>query len=206
MNTRDNISTNNFIDKFSNLDINSSNNNHISNKGTGAGGKNTNINGLSYEEITDLSDNYKIVKNNKNFNEIKFDNYEKIFISASKYLLFKYMEMKNKLNKNIFPAAGCKRPDEVYIDELNKNIYIIEKKYQQGGGSADEKLQTGVFKKNHFFELFTDYKINYYYCLSDWFKKDEYKSVLKYNEDNNIKIFWGNDPDYKSKIISSICI
>ena len=35
---------------------------NIENKGTGAGGSNTNKNGLPYEELTDLVNNYTIIE------------------------------------------------------------------------------------------------------------------------------------------------
>ena len=59
-------------------------------------------------------------------------------------------------------------------------MFIIEKKFQQTSGSVDEKIQTGYFKKMHYEELFTHFKIYYIYCLSDWFKKEEYKSTINY--------------------------
>jgi hypothetical protein len=114
--------------------------------------------------------------------------------------------MKNINEKNILiePSAGCKQPDEVYIDSNTKTIFIIEKKFQQTNGSVDEKIQTGVFKKFHFSQLFPNYEIHYIYCLSDWFKQNDYTSILNYLMKNNIPIFWGNDINYKSSIIQYI--
>ena len=63
----------------------------IINKGTGAGGANTNKNGLSYEELTDLSTNYVevgIVNNGKNkYKSIKFIN--EFFVFKQKYICCK---------------------------------------------------------------------------------------------------------------------
>ena len=47
----------------------------IINKGTGAGGSNTNKNGLPYEESTDLSDCFTILEKDKNSSKIKFNKY-----------------------------------------------------------------------------------------------------------------------------------
>ena len=44
-------------------------------------------------------------------------------------------------------AHGCKNPDECYIDKESKNMFIIEKKFQQCSGSVCEKIQTPHFKK-----------------------------------------------------------
>ena len=111
----------------------------------------------------------------------------------------------NEKNTTLQPAAGCKEPDEAYIDNVRKTIFIIEKKFQQTEGSVDEKIQTGPFKKFHYSQQFPNYKIHYIYCLSDWFKRAEYTSVLDYLLNNDIPIFWGNDENYKNNIITYLC-
>ena len=178
------------------------------NKGTGAGGANTNKNGLSYEELTNLSTNYLevgIVNNGKNkYKSIKFESSVNEYISVNKSKLHSYMDFINEKNTKIISASGCKEPDEAYVDNITKNLFIIEKKFQQGPGSVDEKIQTCVFKKFHYSKIFPNYNIHYIYCLSDWFKKDEYISVIEYMTQNNIPIFWGNDEHYKTEIIEYI--
>jgi len=164
------------------------------NKGTGAGGSNTNKNGLPYEEFTDLKSNYKTIHVVDNI--IEFNGHSRTFIKADKSNLHKYMNKTNQMNKELIPAQGCKQPDEAYIDDIGKKIFIIEKKFQQTSGSVDEKIQTGPFKKYHYEELFPKFKIYYMYCLSDWFKKEEYKSVLNYLKINSIPIFWGSSETY----------
>jgi hypothetical protein len=183
----------------------------IKNKGTGAGGANTNLNGLSYEEKTNLENHYKIIQviycDKKNIvKKIKFIGYEEYtLINANKVLLYKYMIKNGEKNNKLKQASGCKEPDEAYIDENRKIIYIIEKKFQQTSGSVDEKIQTGPFKKLHYGEQFPNYIVHYIYCLSDWFKQDEYNCVLEYLTKNNIQIFWGNDENYKNDIIKFMC-
>ena len=175
----------------------------IINKGTGAGGANTNKNGLMYEEVTDLKDRYKICKqiNKTKVNEVVFKGYLDVYISANKSALHKYMDEKGEKNLDLHPAAGCKEPDEAYIDHKRKKIFIIEKKFQQRSGSVDEKIQTGVFKKLHYTELFPNFKIYYIYCLSDWFKQNEYVSILNYLKMNDIDVFWGSSQTFKDDII-----
>ena len=193
---------------------------NIINRGTGAGGANTNATGLFYEAKTDLSTDYIIVPSPTNspsttstspdsplgkYPRIKFTGNNKKFIKANKSELHKIMTAANEINTNLEPAAGCKNPDEAYIAPESNRVYIIEKKFQQTSGSVDEKIQTGVFKKYHYGKLFPNYRISYIYCLSDWFRKAEYKSVLDYLSENQIPVFWGNDPDYKQKIIRFMC-
>lgn len=178
----------------------------IINKGTGAGGANTNKNGLIFEEVVDLKDGYESIQPSRNGigSEVTFKGYLRTFIEVSKSALHKYMKEIRQKNMTLKPAAGCKQPDEAYIDLEEKNIIIIEKKFQQTSGSVDEKLQTGCFKQLHYKELFPNFKIYYMYCLSDWFQRDEYKSVLNYLKDGGIHVFWGNSETCKEKIIEFI--
>ena len=138
----------------------------IVNKGTGAGGANTNVNGLSYEDKTNLEPLYTVLKTEKidkktELKTIKFPNYEISLINANKSKLYKYLKGINEKNTTLQPAAGCKEPDEAYIDNVRKIIFIIEKKFQQTEGSVDEKIQTGPFKKFHYSQQFPNYKIHY---------------------------------------------
>ena len=174
---------------------------NIKNKGTGAGGKNTNKNGLSYEEKTDLTDRITILENNKFFSKIIFNSNKKCFIKTQQANLFKYMN--NEINTDIKKAHGCKNPDECYIDEELKNIFIIEKKFQQCGGSVCEKIQTPDFKLWQYSRTFPNYNIIYIYCLSDWFKQN-CKAELEYLDFKNIRYFWGNSEFYKDEMINFI--
>ncbi len=181
---------------------------NVINKGTGAGGSNTNVNGLSYEIKTDLSSLFseEIIDKKMGTKKIKFIQYNDYeFVNANKSKLYKYMETNGERNIQLQQAAGCKEPDEAYIDIHRKLVFIIEKKFQQTPGSVDEKIQTGPFKKLHYSKQFPNYKVHYIYCLSDWFKRDEYNSVIDYLQENNIPVFWGNDSEYKNNIITFMC-
>lgn len=57
------------------------------NKGTGAGGKNTNKNGLLFEKLTDLKSEYKVISENKYHNEIEFKKNIKFIESSKKIFL-----------------------------------------------------------------------------------------------------------------------
>ncbi len=175
----------------------------IINRGTGAGGANTNVNGLSYEELVDLKDKYKSCIWNKidKIDEVEFEGYAHKFIKTNKSALHRYMKTKGELNQDLIPASGCKEPDEAYVEPEEKVAFIIEKKFQQSSGSVDEKIQTGHFKAEHYQELFPKYRIYYIYCLSDWFKRDEYKSPLAYLKKHNVQVFWGSSETYKHDII-----
>jgi hypothetical protein len=64
----------------------------MKNCGTGAGGRMTNVNGLSYEKMTDLNEKYNIIKEEKYCKKITFKNDNKKIFSYTKQGLFlKYM-------------------------------------------------------------------------------------------------------------------
>jgi len=172
---------------------------NLRNKGTGAGGSKTNKNGLPYEETTDLNDRIKIIEKNNFSNRIKFNGNEKSFIKTKQANLFNYM--KDKIDTNIKKAHGCKNPDECYIDEELKNIFIIEKKFQQCSGSVCEKIQTPDFKLWQYSRTFPDYTIVYIYCLSNWFKNNCI-AELEYLDFKKIPYFWGSSETYKDDIIN----
>lgn len=173
------------------------------NRGTGAGGANTNANGLSYEDNTNLEECFHVVEKNK-FKKVKFHGYDNEMMNVNKSKLYAFMNHIGE-KSDLQQAAGCKLPDEAYIDVNRKNVFIIEKKFQQTPGSVDEKIQTAPFKKKHYSLQFPKYTVYYMYCLSDWFKREEYVSVLEYLASENIPIFWGEEPNYKQDIISFMC-
>lgn len=173
----------------------------VENKGTGAGGFKTNKNGLPYEKITELDDKITIEKQLETSSIMKFNGSEKLFTKTKQSNLFKCK--KDKINTEITKAHGCKNPDECYIDEESKNIFIIEKKFQQCSGSVCEKLQTPDFKLWQYSRTFPDYNIIYIYCLSDWFKKNCI-AELEYLDFKNIPYFWGSSETYKDDIIKFI--
>lgn len=172
------------------------------NKGTGAGGSNTNKNGLPYEKITELKNEYTVIDSKKHYKKIKFNNTDKEFITVKQAGLFKYME--NKINKEVVKGHGCKNPDECFIDELDKRIFIIEKKFQQTKGSVCEKIQTSNFKIWQYSRTFYHkYKIIFCYCLSDWFREN-CKAEIEYLKFNKVPVFWGSDENYKKDIVKFI--
>lgn len=73
-------------------------------------------------------------------------------------------------------------PDDALLVIVRETLFIIEVKYQQVGGSVDEKLQTCDFKRKQYLKLVASLgiKVEYVYVLSDWFNKPVYKDVLDY--------------------------
>ena len=192
----------------------------VTNKGTGAGGANTNGNGLPYELYTDLSDSYTVCqespettpgKISRNLMKlVKFKGYDRRIHTASKSAFHKGMGLLGFLMVlpvalgMTQPAHGCRQPDEAYVDTERKKIVIIEKKFQQCGGSVCEKIQSGDFKRRQYQKMYPQFEVHYVYCLSSWFKKNcaaEIDDLVNYS---NIPVFFGDDEKYKEEIIRFI--
>ena len=146
----------------------------------GKGGGNT-ISGSVFELEVDLAsalanikdievDNYEVKKNGKVIGNVfkKHDLY--------KYLIKKHnINWKDRISKKLLP-------DDAYFCINTKTLTIIEKKFQSGSGSVDEKIQTCDFKKKQYEKLVKglNIKIQFVYVLSDWFKDVKYRDVLTY--------------------------
>ena len=150
-------------------------------KNTYGGGNVTNLNGLHFEQQTSLDEalvsaGYFINK----YKEVYKDN-KKVGISAPKHELYKKILEPRGIN---FKEIISKKllPDEAFYNIENNTVYIIEKKFQNGAGSVDEKIQTCDFKKKQYKKLFSPINIDieYIYVLSDWFRRDEYRDALNY--------------------------
>lgn len=160
---------------------------------TVGGGARTNVNGLQFEARTDL---LEALRNHPEFevegNMVK-RNGELVahyFEKHSLYNLFlrpKGIDYKSLLSKKLLPDGAIL---------VGNTMYIIEKKFQGGAGSVDEKLQTCDFKKKQYTKLFASLGITveYYYVLSDWFRSPIYKDVFDYIHSVGCKYFIGELP------------
>ncbi len=145
----------------------------------GVGGGNT-ITGLIYEAKVDLS---KFLNSQKGYLVKGMDIfYEKELVGYifKKYGLYKFLakkgiDWKMHLSKRLLPD------NYIYVI-TNNTINIIEVKHQKVGGSVDEKLQTCDFKKKQYIKLFSElnYKVEFMYILSDWFRQECYKDTRDY--------------------------
>ena len=179
----------------------------IMNKGTGAGGANTNYYGKKFEEKTNnenrlLENGYeKIILNKKSKNGYYltkiFEEKKVTFVSQSG--LKEYI--KHKYNIELFRC-----PDEAYIIEYNsgrKVIKILEKKEQNVEGSVDTKLLAGpIFKEEYAEALLHIFEVEYAFCVSkflqDKIMSNEKKYIIfnKLMKNHNIPILFGDDENY----------
>ena len=160
------------------------------------GGSKTNLNGLTFEGRTDFIES---LKNNKDF---KVDT-ENSFLSeiiykgqsfgfyTEKHDFYKFLNSKSVDWEKLVSKKYL--PDGVFINTVNNKIYIIEKKFQSGGGSVDEKLQTCDFKKKIYEQLTAELNefnsVEYYYLLNSWFKQKQYDDVKEYIDSVGCKYF-----------------
>ncbi len=208
------------IEKTSNLDIKEKKDNldkkvvKEKNKGTGAGGANTNKNGKKFEKLTSNEPSLLKAGYTKHF----FQGKEK---NVYGYYLIKKFEdrtitfvlqsglktyMENKYNIELF-----RQPDEAYIVEYNddrKVLKILEKKTQNGPGSVDTKLLAAYLTKIEYKVMLhkENFEIEYAFCVNNYLKEKMDKeskyivlsTILLPGID--VPIFFGEDPDYFEKL------
>ena len=188
----------------------------IINKGTGAGGSKTNLNGLSFEEKTSIEsklDELKYVKQNINiknrkgiYYEYKDDNINIIYFKKNSFKLYFEKE---------FNIITYRQPDEAYLIKINdyNNFFlkILEKKNQNVDGSVEDKLKTGAFNRREY-ELMINihenikFKIIYYFCISKFLQQKlesdniKYKNIKKIMEEDNIGVLYGDEDNYQDKL------
>ncbi len=163
-------------------------------KAGGIGGAKTKS-GLRFEGRTDLVEAIKSLRDYKvnEAGEIFFKG-ELVAQSLKKNKLYKFLEGKGVNYKTLLSAKLL--PDAAILVFSTKTLYIIEVKFQNTPGSVDEKLQTSAYKRKQYLQLMKSLDINveYYYVLSDWFKKDSYKDVLAYIKEIGCDYFFSTLP------------
>lgn len=149
------------------------------------GGSRTNQNGLLFEQETSLNDALL---------DAGFDIYNQYDVYYDGQLIghsinqaeFATVFLRaNGINDRNINSKRWE-PDEAFINELNRTVYIIEKKFQRTSGSVDEKLATFPFKIREYRKLLDPigYDIVYIYLLkSTWFDVPKYQDYYDYMED-----------------------
>lgn len=149
----------------------------------GIGGANTQT-GKWFEVNTDLKTS--LINNNFDINSFTFCrqyDFPKLF-----------KEITNQKMEDVFGKKYL--PDEAVI--FNNTLYIIEKKYQCGGGSVDEKIQTGPYKLLIYKECAKMMGLNdakYIYLLSEYFNIPKFTHhQIPYLESQDISVYFNKLP------------
>ena len=185
----------------------------IQNKGTGAGGSNTNYYGKQFEEKTN------------NQSRLLQIGYTQNSFTKKPKKIYDYYLSKNFEDKNIvfvlqnglkmylqhkYNIEGYRCPDEAYIIEYTngkKVIKILEKKEQNVEGSVETKLWASVaLKREYELVLGKEFEVHYAFCLSEFLKKKFTSPQPKYVHlntifhENNIAVLFGDDDDYFERL------
>lgn len=158
------------------------------------GGSQTNANGLRFEQTTDLNTAF-VNAGYKVEDSYVYKGDDKIGLSTPKHRIYKYFLVLNGINYTDFNSKKW-LPDEAFINFKNKTVYIIEKKFQNGPGSVDEKLPGCDFKKKEYEKLFCNlkYKVVFVYLFNDWFGNEKYRDVLEYIRSVDCYYFYNEIP------------
>lgn len=180
------------------------------NKGSGAGGTNTNKNGKSYEKEVDIEEFLittecfeKVNKNNITYCSKVYD--DRVVYYFKQANLKRFLQL-NKITIYRNPDIACLKK---YNDGRNYLI-IFEIKNQNVSGSVDTKLWAAIgLKEEYVICLPEDYKIDYMFILSDYFKiqfdkSPKFKILEKILNKYKINIFYGNNKNYKTDMVKLI--
>ena len=181
----------------------------IINKGSGAGGANTNYYGKKFEEKTNNLQRllemgyikYSFTKKPKKAYDYylskTFEDKTIVFVLQNGLKMY----MKHKYNIDLFRC-----PDEAYIIEYisgRKVIKILEKKEQNVEGSVETKLWSGPsLKREYEIILGREFEVFYGFCISDFLKNKLTSTEKKYIilntifGENNIDVLFGDDENY----------
>jgi hypothetical protein len=179
------------------------------NKGTGAGGANTNKFGKKFEEKTTNQQRlvdmgytrHSFTKKPKKVNDYylskTFEDRKIIFVLQNGLKTY----MKNNYNLDLFRC-----PDEAYIIEYNtgrKVIKILEKKEQRVEGSVETKLWSGPsLKREYEIVLGDDFEVVYGFCVSEFLRSKLSSNIKKYTilnrilDESNIDVLFGDNENY----------
>lgn len=160
---------------------------------TVGGGSNTNVNGLEFEARTHLIDalnnhpDFEVIDNCILKNGVEIANYYEKHRLYNELLYPNGIHYRTIISKKLLPDGALL---------VGNTIYIIEKKFQNGGGSVDEKLQTCDFKKKQYQKLFYAFgiEVQFYYVLNDWFQQECYRDVFEYIRNTGCDYFFEELP------------
>lgn len=184
----------------------------IINKGTGAGGANTNVTGKSFEQKTENETRLLA----SGFTRKPIPGYEKNTEGSFYYLIKETSPTESvvyltqgglkKYFEHFFKKELCRHPDEAYLFRNGDQytLKILEKKNQNKSGSVDTKLMTA----RDFIEEYEDsiedpnFTVHYAFCVSDFLKKDYVSDKKKWvllrgrHKKYGIAVLFGDDPNY----------
>ena len=148
----------------------------MKNKVTGAGGANTNKNGLPFE---------KNIKKYKNKTKCVIGTVTYNYLEQGDFKKFMYDIYDDNWGKDF-------HPDGAYVSDDRKTVFILECKHQNCSGSVDEKLITAPTKLKLYKKKYPSVEnFHFAFVLNKWwFGRPEYTGFIKQLEEDGIKFFW----------------
>jgi hypothetical protein len=179
------------------------------NKGTGAGGANTNKFGKQFEEKTKNQQRLLDMGYTRNSFTTKpkkaTDYYLSKTVDDTKVVFLLQSGLKTYMKKN-YNIDIFRCPDEAYIFEYKsgrKVIKILEKKEQRVEGSVETKLWSGPsLKREYEIVLGDEFEVVYGFCVSKFLQNKLTSTIKKFTilnrilDENNITILFGDDENY----------
>ena len=185
------------------------------NRGTGAGGANTNKSGKTFEQKTEnesrlLASGFvkkPIVEKNK----AKFNYFLERAVSPTSSIVYLTQGALKLYFKSVFSVEMHRCPDEAYLFRQGDNylLKILEKKNQNVAGSVDTKLMAGNGFIRDYKKCLRDaasagktFDVQYAFCISDFLKQDYVSDCRKFTNlreilaEDGIAVLFGDDEDY----------
>jgi hypothetical protein len=182
------------------------------NKGTGAGGANTNKNGKAFEELT--SNEPRLLANG----------FVKHIVPGKKGKFDYYLEKPTADGSIVYLTQGgmaayfmwkfsiemVRHPDEAYLIQRGDTytLRVLEKKNQNVQGSVDTKLLAGPGMLEEYVMCIENPKftVMYAFCLSAFLKAQyvsdakKWKLMRAINARHGIEVLFGEDKDYYERL------
>jgi hypothetical protein len=197
---------------------------HKKNKGTGAGGANTNVNGKSFEMKTSneprLLDSGFVRKNIPGVGDKNKTGFYLVKeMSPTTAVVYLTQGGLKAYFKHFFGKEMCRCPDEAYLFKhgcdggASYTLKILEKKNQNTSGSVDTKLLAGKAFIDEYIYCLTGtgtgtgtFTVEYAFCINEYLKKDYIADTVKskalrfIHKKDGISVLFGDDPDYFEKL------
>ena len=180
----------------------------IVNRGTGAGGAQTNANGLSWEEKTSNEQN---LKEKFGFVYTRLGSGKTMFYLSKDFQEYKIVYTSQhglkKILKDKYDTELGWNPDEAYLIQRDgkTTLKILEKKHQNTPGSVDTKLLAGpIIRDSYMMSVPADWEVEYAFSVNNYFRRNIFendkKHILELLTQYNIQVFFGEDEDYFDKL------
>lgn len=173
------------------------------NKGKRAGGKNTNLSGLSFE--TKTSSEMHLLE--QGFIRVSYPKFYYLYKSYdNKTVIFTQHRNFKSYISEVYNIDVYRYPDEAFIIKYSNGktiVKILEKKAQSVDGSVETKLWSGPsLKREYELILGLDFIINYTFCVNTFLKnkltsdKKKYTILNQILQENSINVLYGDDLNY----------